>query len=61
MLVHKRRAEVDAIIVGTRTALLDNPTLSVRNWYGKDPLRVVIDRTLKIPENFHLLDDKIKT
>jgi diaminohydroxyphosphoribosylaminopyrimidine deaminase (EC 3.5.4.26)/5-amino-6-(5-phosphoribosylamino)uracil reductase (EC 1.1.1.193) len=35
MLVHKRRAEVDAIIVGTRTALLDNPTLSVRNWYGK--------------------------
>ena len=61
MLVHKRRAEVDAIIVGTRTALLDNPTLSVRNWYGKDPLRVVIDRTLKIPESFHLLDDKIKT
>jgi len=61
MLVHKRRAEVDAIIVGTRTALLDNPVLNVRNWYGKNPLRVVIDRTLKIPESFHLLNDSIKT
>jgi len=61
MLVHKRRAEVDAVIVGTRTALLDNPRLNVRNWYGKDPLRVVIDRTLKIPESYHLLDNNICT
>lgn len=61
MLVHKRRAEVDAIIVGTRTALLDNPTLNVRNWYGNNPLRVVIDRTLKIPEDFHLLKNDIHT
>ena len=41
MLVHKRRAEHDAILVGTRTALLDNPSLNVRNWYGKSPLRLV--------------------
>ncbi|WP_321438957.1 bifunctional diaminohydroxyphosphoribosylaminopyrimidine deaminase/5-amino-6-(5-phosphoribosylamino)uracil reductase RibD [uncultured Bacteroides sp.] len=61
MLVHKRRAEVDAVIVGTRTALLDNPRLNTRNWYGKDPLRVVIDRTLKIPESYHLLDNNICT
>ena len=61
MLVHKKRAEVDAIMIGTRTALLDNPVLNVRNWYGENPLRVVIDRTLKIPENFHLLNDSIET
>ncbi|WP_321425475.1 bifunctional diaminohydroxyphosphoribosylaminopyrimidine deaminase/5-amino-6-(5-phosphoribosylamino)uracil reductase RibD [uncultured Bacteroides sp.] len=61
MLVHKKRAEIDAVIVGTRTALLDNPVLNVRNWYGRNPLRVVIDRTLKIPEDFHLLNNKIST
>jgi len=61
MLVHKKRAEVDSILVGTRTALLDNPRLSVRNWYGENPLRIVIDKTLKIPESFHLLSDDIKT
>ncbi|WP_321519449.1 bifunctional diaminohydroxyphosphoribosylaminopyrimidine deaminase/5-amino-6-(5-phosphoribosylamino)uracil reductase RibD [uncultured Bacteroides sp.] len=61
MLVHKKRAETDAIIVGTRTALLDNPVLNVRNWYGNNPLRIVIDRTLKIPESFHLLNNEIQT
>lgn len=61
MLVHKRRAEADAIIVGTKTALLDNPTLNVRHWYGNNPLRVVIDRTLKIPDHFHLLQNDLPT
>lgn len=44
MLVHKKRAESDAIMVGTRTALLDNPALTVRNWYGHNPVRIVMDR-----------------
>ncbi len=61
MLVHKKRAEVDAIMVGTRTALLDNPILNVRNWYGKNPLRIFIDKDLKVPESFHLLDNSIRT
>ena len=42
MYVHKQRAEHQAILVGRRTALLDNPSLTVRNWYGKNPLRLVI-------------------
>ena len=42
--VHRLRSEVAAIMVGTRTALLDNPSLNVRHWYGRQPLRVVLDR-----------------
>lgn len=61
MLVHKKRAEIDAIMVGTRTALLDNPKLNVRNWSGKNPLRIVLDRTLKIPQEFYILDKSVPT
>lgn len=54
--VHRLRSRHDAILVGTRTALLDDPQLNVRNWYGKDPLRLVIDRELKLPRALHLFD-----
>lgn len=60
-LVHKWRSEEPAIMVGTKTAILDNPELTVREWPGKDPLRIVIDRTLKLPEHLHLLNGKVKT
>ncbi|KAA6349418.1 Riboflavin biosynthesis protein RibD [termite gut metagenome] len=56
MQVHKRRAETDAVMVGTQTARLDNPSLSVRHWYGKNPLRVVIDQTLSLELSLHLFD-----
>lgn len=56
LLVHKRRAEHAAILVGRRTALLDNPSLSVRCWSGPQPLRLVLDRTLSLPEELHLFD-----
>lgn len=59
--VHKLRAEFAAIMVGTRTALLDNPSLTVRRWVGEPPVRVVIDRYLEIPENYHLLDGSVRT
>lgn len=54
--VHKQRAEHQAILVGRRTALLDNPSLTVRHWYGKNPLRLVIDRNLSLPPSLHLFD-----
>jgi diaminohydroxyphosphoribosylaminopyrimidine deaminase/5-amino-6-(5-phosphoribosylamino)uracil reductase len=60
-LVHRKRAEVAAIMVGTRTALLDNPSLTVRYWSGDSPVRVVLDRELKIPAHYHLLDDSVRT
>lgn len=59
--VHKLRSEVGAIMVGTRTALLDNPSLTVREWAGPSPLRVTIDREGCIPASFHLLDGSVPT
>lgn len=61
MLVHKYRSEFDAILVGRRTAQLDNPSLTVRNWCGKNPLRVCLDRTLAIGEECNLLDHTAPT
>ncbi len=60
-LVHKWRAEEDAILVGKNTALHDNPSLNVRDWVGKNPLRVVIDRELKLKKDLNLFDQKIST
>lgn len=61
MLVHKKRAEADAILVGRRTAQLDNPSLTVRSWYGKNPVRVVIDKDLTLPPELHLFDGGVRT
>lgn len=59
--VHKLRAEHKAILVGRRTALLDNPSLTVRHWYGPNPLRLVIDRELTLPSTLHLFDGSTPT
>ncbi len=60
-LVHKWRSEEQAILVGTNTAINDNPKLDIRNWHGKNPIRIVLDRNFRIPENYHLFDKRIKT
>jgi len=60
-LVHKWRAEEDAILIGTNTAINDNPKLDIRNWSGKNPIRIVIDRTLRIPSEYHLFDGNVRT
>ena len=54
--VHKLRSMHDAILVGTRTALLDNPSLDVRHWAGRAPLRLVIDRDNTLPATLRLFD-----
>ncbi len=61
MLVHKKRAELDAIMVGRRTAKLDDPSLTVRNWYGQNPVRIVTDRELSLPDSLHLFDGQVPT
>ena len=61
MYVHKLRAEHQAILVGRKTALLDNPSLTVRDWYGKNPLRMVIDRELSLPSSLRLFDGSTPT
>ena len=61
MLAHKRRAELGAVMVGRRTALLDDPALTVRSWYGPQPLRVVLDRALSLPGSLRLFDGSAPT
>lgn len=60
-LVHKWRTEEDAVLVGMRTAQQDNPQLTVRDWTGRNPVRIVIDRFLKLNEKIHLFDGSQKT
>ena len=55
-LVHRLRARHQAILVGTNTALIDNPTLTTRYWSGPNPLRLTIDRKGILPTTLHLLD-----
>lgn len=60
-LVHQLRAQESAIMVGTNTVLADNPSLTVRDYAGKNPLRIVVDRRLRIPCSAKLLSDGGKT
>ena len=53
---HQLRADEDAILVGTNTAFYDNPSLTTRNVKGKNPLRVFIDKNLKVPDSHQLLN-----
>ncbi len=60
-LVHKWRSEEQAILVGTNTAIVDNPKLDVRNWGGKNPVRILLDRTLRTPLDSNLFDGSVQT
>lgn len=60
-LVHKWRSEEAAILVGTNTALFDDPSLTTRLWNGPDPVRLVIDMNLRLPPSLQLFNGKVKT
>lgn len=60
-IVHKWRSEEAAIMVGTNTALNDDPSLTTRLWPGKDPVRIVIDKELELPGNLKLFDKMTRT
>lgn len=59
--VHRLRALNDAILVGCRTAMLDNPSLTTRLWPGHNPLRLVIDRRGELGRELRLFDKTTKT
>lgn len=54
--VHQWRSEEQAILVGTKTVLDDNPQLNTRDWYGNAPVRIVLDREGKIDHTYRVLD-----
>ncbi|MFO8236397.1 MAG: bifunctional diaminohydroxyphosphoribosylaminopyrimidine deaminase/5-amino-6-(5-phosphoribosylamino)uracil reductase RibD [Bacteroidales bacterium] len=60
-LVHKWRTQEHAIVVGSKTAIKDNPELNVRKWFGKNPLRFVIDKDFEINERYKLIYDQDNT
>ena len=60
-LVHKWRSEEEAILVGTNTVIADNPKLDVRNWTGKNPIRIVLDQNNRISKESHIYDKQVKT
>lgn len=60
-LVHKWRSEEDAVLVGTKTVFYDNPKLNVRDWTGRNPVRIIIDRFLNLSDKLHVFDHTQKT
>jgi diaminohydroxyphosphoribosylaminopyrimidine deaminase / 5-amino-6-(5-phosphoribosylamino)uracil reductase len=60
-IVHKWRSEVDAIMVGTTTAAVDNPELTNRLYFGKSPIRVILDKNRRLSPNLKVFDGLVKT
>ncbi|MFP5081606.1 bifunctional diaminohydroxyphosphoribosylaminopyrimidine deaminase/5-amino-6-(5-phosphoribosylamino)uracil reductase RibD [Pedobacter sp. JCM 36344] len=60
-LVHKWRTEEDAILIGKQTAICDNPQLTAREWEGKNPIRIVIDKNLQVPAGYNVFNNVSKT
>ncbi len=61
MLVHKWRSEEQAILIGKNTAARDNPRLNVREWTGRSPVRMIIDRNLALSHRLHIFDNTSNT
>jgi len=60
-LVHKWRTEEAAFMVGRETVKKDNPQLTVRDWTGRNPVRIVLDQHLKLSTGLKIFDDQAKT
>ena len=60
-LVHKWRSEEDAVLIGKKTAAIDNPQLNVRYWEGRSPKRVIIDRKLELSHELTIYDQSVET
>lgn len=59
-MVHQWRAEYDAVLVGRTTAMVDNPSLTVRHVAGRQPQRIVIDGPYELPKELNLFSDKFE-
>lgn len=57
-LVHRWRSEEASILVGTNTALMDDPSLTNRLWTGGSPLRLVVDLDLSLPSSLKIFNDQ---
>ena len=60
-LVHKWRSEEAGILVGTNTIIQDNPSLTTRLWPGKNPVRIIIDKDMKLSQSAKIFNHEAKT
>ncbi|WP_185851477.1 bifunctional diaminohydroxyphosphoribosylaminopyrimidine deaminase/5-amino-6-(5-phosphoribosylamino)uracil reductase RibD [Blattabacterium cuenoti] len=60
-LSHKWRSEEDSLLVGKKTVLNDNPKLNVRKWFGKNPIRIILDRNLNISTSYFVFNGEQHT
>ena len=60
-LVHQWRSEESAILIGTNTALLDNPTLNNRLAEGNGLKRIILDKHLRLPSTLNIFDNSQRT
>lgn len=59
--VHKMRSDESAILVGTNTAMKDNPSLTARDWKGTSPVRILLDKNLRLSPELYLFDQQVPT
>ena len=60
-LVHKWRSEEQAILIGTNTVLQDNPKLTIRDWRGQNPTRIVLDQRLSLKKDINIFNTEAET
>ena len=60
-LVHKWRSDENAILVGCKTVIDDNPKLTIRDWSGINPTRIVLDQNNQISKESYIFDNEVKT
>lgn len=59
--VHQLRSNEHSILIGTMTALRDNPSLTTREIFGRNPVRILIDIDLKVPIDFNIYSNEAQT
>jgi len=59
--VHQLRSNEHSILIGTMTALRDNPSLTTREVKGRNPIRILIDIDLKVPQDYHIFNNEAET
>ncbi len=57
ILTHKWRTEVDGILIGKNTAIIDNPSLTSRHYQGEHPIRIILDTNLELPSELIIYQD----
>jgi diaminohydroxyphosphoribosylaminopyrimidine deaminase/5-amino-6-(5-phosphoribosylamino)uracil reductase len=60
IVIHKLRTQIQGIMVGTNTVLMDNPKLTARKWFGGNPVRITIDKKNKIPPDAQIFNNDAK-